>query len=513
MVDQRSGLQWENAVRSGTRWVLASQLTSQAIGLLVLAVLYRSVPPDQYGLLGMVMPALLLAKIFSSFGLNVATVQRRSLTDGELSRVFWIGMLVSAGVAVVLAACGPLLARLYGAEVLWPLTATLAGTLVVTAAGAQHQALLERRMKLGRVSIARVIAQLSGAAAAIPLALTGAGVWALVAQQYAELTVLALLLWGMEPWRPRGGWGREGVGTWLRFGGYYSLSSLMFFVAQNADKVLVALLLGSSRSGQAALGMYSQAFNLMMKPVFLVTTPVTAIMLPTLSRVAHQPDEFLRFVIRFYRMVALVLFPAGIGLTIVAEDVMLVMGGDAWHPAGYLLMLLAPTIVAQGLLSVAGSVFAAGGRAGRLAAGAVVTAITVTGGCLLGWTVGSQWQTAPWGPVWGVAASYSFVTLVVLVIPYLVFCFRNVGLPAAQVLVPLVKPLAAAAIMGGAVACLRWGITLTAAAAPWRLISCVLLGSALYAALVRRDLKWLVDQLRDLRGEQPPKIDAGDRMV
>ncbi|MHB8972178.1 MAG: lipopolysaccharide biosynthesis protein [Pirellulaceae bacterium] len=500
----RSVADLENAIRGGTRWGVAGQAASQLISFLVLAVVYRWVTPDQFGLLGMVMPVLLLAKIFSSLGLNVATVQRRHLTERQLSSVFWISLLISAAVAIVTAAGGPVLAWLYQTPSLSGLVVALSGTLLLAAAGSQHQALLERKLHIGRLACARVLAQVAAGATAMVAAVAGAGVWALVAQQYVELVVLAILVWSLEPWRPLRPARGEQVGSMLQFGGYYALSSLMFFVAQNADKVLIALLLGATRQGHAAVGMYTQAFNLMMKPVYVVSTPMTGIMLPALSRVVRSQIDFAQLVARFYRMVGIVLLPAGIGLTVVARDVMLVLGGEPWLPAGSMLTALAPTILVQGFVNVAGSVFAAAGRADRLFQGSCAVAGVLTLGCWCGYSLGGHVGNAPWGPTIGVAWGYTLTGVLLVCVPYLWNCFRTVGVSSVGVFRPLSRPALAAIAMGIAV----WSVQTVCAAhgvpvLP-RLVTSVVLGVTIFVYFARRDIRWLVEQLRSdraVRGE------------
>ncbi len=204
--------------------------------------------------------------------------------------------------------------------------AVLAGTLVVSACAAQHQALLERKLQIGRLAALRLVAQVTGGAVAILAAWALQSVWALIVQQYVELVVLALLAWWWEPWRPCA-WRRgESARELLRFGGFYASSGLLFFLAQNVDKILLGWLLGATQAGHAAVGFYSQAFNLMMKPVYVVASPITGIMLPALSRTAHQPTRFTPLVARFFRMVGILLFPCGVGLCVVALDVVLVLG-------------------------------------------------------------------------------------------------------------------------------------------------------------------------------------------
>ena len=275
--------------------------------------------------------------------------------------LFWGNQWLSLAAAVITASLGPALAWLYQTPELTGLCVALSATLVLIGISNQHQALLERELRLGRLAICRLSAQFIGGIAAIAYAWRGGGVWALVFQQYVELVILAGAVWIAEPWRPGKPRFDSKARGLFRFGGYYSGSSLFFFIAQNTDKVLLATWLGGTTAGQAALGLYSQAFNLMMKPVYLVTTPVSGVLLPALSKARSDAGQFIDLVVRFFRITAIALFPCAVGITLVAEPLLTVVGGEQWQFCGRLLAILAPTILVQGFVNLCGSVLAAKG--------------------------------------------------------------------------------------------------------------------------------------------------------
>ena len=55
----------------------------------------------------LLLPLLLLVRIFIASGLNVATIQEADLTDQQLSAVFWLNQALGLAMAAVTAACGP----------------------------------------------------------------------------------------------------------------------------------------------------------------------------------------------------------------------------------------------------------------------------------------------------------------------------------------------------------------------------------------------------------------------
>ena len=152
----------------------------------ILAVLYHKVGPGPYGLLGMAMTLQLLLRIVSPGGLDVAAVQQAELTDRQMSGVFWMNQLLGLVATLAMLALTPALTWFYAdlARLDYGAPRRGAGP-VEDALGRRfgqppHQALLQRHMRLERLAVIRVMAQISGGLTAVAAALAGWGVWALV---------------------------------------------------------------------------------------------------------------------------------------------------------------------------------------------------------------------------------------------------------------------------------------------------------------------------------------------
>lgn len=474
----------QRSLQRGTRTVIVMQLVSQLVTLVVLAVLYRVLGPEPYGLLAMVVPLLLLLRVVISGGLDVAAVQQAELSWPQVSALFWLNQFLGLGMVLVALAAGPALAWFFDEPRLVSLSAVLGGTSLVVALGTQHQALLQREMRLGTLAVIRVAAQTLGGAAGIGAALKGAGVWALVVQQYVEFVSLTVLAWLVEPWRPQFLLRRAGTRGMIRFGGHYTLSGLMFFLAGNADKVIIGYALG-----EKALGLYSQAFNLMNKPVQVIVTPLTGLMLPALSRAAGNPAQYATLLLGFFRAIALVMLPAAVGLALVANEAMTVLGGPQWSAAGPLLAALALSILVQGFVNVFGSVLASVGRADRLFYASAQIAVVTCAGLLVGLEVG-RWAG---NPALGVAEAYSFTLVVVVFPPYLAFVLKTIGLSCRQWLAEVQAAARPAIGMGLILAVVHWllGCVYGVPDGPL-LVTEILLGVTLYGLFARREIRRLM---------------------
>src|SRR5690606_22373665 len=155
------------------------------VGSASAAVLARLLSRDDYGLLGMVATLTALLLVFSDMGLSWATIQRRELTQAQVSNLFWIN--VGAGLVLWLACIlvAPVMARFYGREELQLVTAIVGASFLIGGLSVQPFALLKRRMDFRTVARIEIAAGVVAAVTAVSCAMAGLGYWALVVQALA----------------------------------------------------------------------------------------------------------------------------------------------------------------------------------------------------------------------------------------------------------------------------------------------------------------------------------------
>lgn len=480
-----------HAIRIGTGFSFTSQLASQFISVAVLVALYRWVPREDFGLIAAAQLLVMLPRTFLTLGLNIAGIQREQLELPHLRGLFWWNLSLGAIASFVTAICVPLVATWKDSEDLSRIGYALSGTAVVAALGMAHQTFLERELRFPALQSIRLVSQLAAGLIAIAIASQGGGAWALVVQSYLELLFIACgcmrTAW-FWPGSPRTM--REAFSL-LRFGGMYGLVSMLFYLSQNLDKFLLYAFLPNSEIAMAVFGMYQQAFNWMMRPVLGVTTPVSSVMLPALSRVQSDRSLFQKLAIDFYRLVALLLIPCGLGAFLVAEDAMLTAGGQMWRDAGILLRALSPVILLQGFVNISGSVFTASNQLRAMAIAAAWLLVLQTQGLLAGYWFGSRIDRDPLSIAEGMAWGYSITTACVVGLPYLWFCCRMTQVSFASLLKAITTPLWASSVMAVAVWYLNRAMT-PDVAAPIRLSAAISLGVAIYGWLARRPLREMI---------------------
>jgi O-antigen/teichoic acid export membrane protein len=388
----------QTAVRS-----VGVTLFSGSLGLIIqivsAVVLARLLSPRDFGLLTMVTTFSLLLSNFGLNGITEAIVQRESIDRRVASNLFWVNVVGSLVLALVFAASGPLLARLFHDPLITGVAQGIAVTIVLTGLSVVHLALLKRAMRFSIVSVNDVAGRIVQVVLSIALAWAGWGYWALVVGLVGQGISVCIGAWGACPWAP--GLPQRGAGTapTIRFAAStYARFSTGYFT-NNVDNFLVGWRLGPS-----TLGFYKKAFDLFALPAYQLTTSLTIVAVAALSRLQNDWVQYRRYLLNAIGVAALVGMGLGADLTLVGKDLILVLLGPKWQESGRIFTLFGPGIGIMILYSTHIWIHLSIGRADRwfrwgLIDMALTTAFLVVGlhwgaeGVAVAW-VASYWVIA-----------------------------------------------------------------------------------------------------------------------
>src|SRR5690348_11763546 len=97
-------------------------------------VLARLLSPREFGLVGMVTAFTGILDLCRDFGLSAATVQRESVTDGQISTLFWVNVGLGTLLAMLMTSLAPVIAHFYHEPRLVAVTVVLALAMLFNAA-------------------------------------------------------------------------------------------------------------------------------------------------------------------------------------------------------------------------------------------------------------------------------------------------------------------------------------------------------------------------------------------
>lgn len=387
-------------------------------------VLARLLDPVDFGLVGMVTAVTGVFNLFKDAGLSLATVQRATVTNEQVSTLFWINMLVGVALGLLSLAIAPILVFFYQEPRLFWVTVALATGFIFNAAGVQHSAILQRQMNFTALAKIEIIALLVSTAVGIGMAIEGYGYWALVAMAIISPAVSTICLWSMATWIPGVPHRRVGISSMMRFGGTATLNGLVVYIAYNLEKVLLGRFWGAD-----VLGMYERAYQLINVPTANLNSASGGVAFAALSRLQDDPSRYRQYFLKGYSVVLAMTIPITIACAMFASDIISVILGTKWKEAIPIFQLLTPTIFVFGLINPMWWLLASSGLLGRSMKIALVIAPLVITAYVIG---------LPYGPT-GVAFAYSAVMIVWLV-PHIAWCIHGTVISLSDIFKVATQP-------------------------------------------------------------------------
>lgn len=355
-------------------------------------VLSRLLSPKDFGIVAMAGPVLAFVGLFQDLGLTQATIQRKNITHNEVNSLFWVNIGISVLLTVILVLIAPFAARFYNEPAVGTLIIAMSVLTIVHATSGQHGAILNRRMQFGRTSVIGSIAAVAGLVVAIAWAAVDPSYWALYAGTLATALSGTILTWSASEWRPGLPRWVPGTGNLLHFGAGITGSSFANFFARNSDNVLI----GHFR-GQEELGLYDRAHKLLLFPLQQITYPLGAIMVPTLSRMADEPDRYRYAYLRVAPILLLATLP-GVAFAIAMADILVPFAlGEQWAGSAAIFQALGFTGLLQSLNTPGGWLLVSQGRSMDFLHWSIFTAVVSVTAFVIG---------LPYGAL-GVATAYA----------------------------------------------------------------------------------------------------------
>lgn len=402
-------------------------------------ILARLLVPEHFGLVAMVTAVTRIAERFSTLGLSTATVQAPEITDGQCSNLFWINAGVGVFFGATLVLISPAIANFYDDARLQTIAVALSLNFVWIGLAVQHESLLRRQMKLAQIAGIRLAATLLSVCLAIGLAWGGFGYWALVWKEVIQSFLIAAGAWMLCPWLPGLPSRRVNMGRLLGFGRDMTVTQLLLAVSAQLDSLLMGRFVGA-----VTLGLYRQAYNLMMAPIERLRAPIFSVSQPGLSILQREPARYRRYYQRILFVVSLATVPLGVFTVIYAHEIVLVALGENWLGAVVFLRIFGVIAAIQPALATTGTVMITCGKSGRFLVVALVNNALLVILMFIG---------IAWGAV-GIAAARAATLL--LVMPWaLHYSFAGTPVSVGDFLRSVSKPSIASLTMGAALLLLQ----------------------------------------------------------
>ena len=473
-----------SAARRGVSWSLVSVAGSSLAGVLQLGIAARFLSRDDFGLMALILIVVGFSQNFSDLGTANAVLYRQRATRAELDSLFWLSVAVGVALFALVAASGPLFARLWSEPALATWLPLAAGVFPFIGAMQVPTALLQRELRFRELALVEIAGALASLLAVGVLSMRGFGVVSLLVGQLAAGSVrwVAATAACWPIFRPHLHFDPHEVRPYLAFGSYQLGERMMNFAWRNLDKIVIGTWLGAD-----ALGVYTLAYQLVIRPFQFLTSITSRVMRSVLARMQDDRNRLVRGYLASVRLIAFIAFPAYLGAFTVADPLVRLVYGPGWSDVAALFAIIWPLGALYAIGNPIGALVVATGKARAAFAWNIFVALIQLAAVIAGVRFGVR----------GVAIAVVVANACVLFPCSFYLIWILVRLRPGPFLACLGRPLAYALVMGAAVHGLA--TLLAGLDAPWKLATAIGSGVAIYGALI-----WTRERalLISLRGSQ-----------
>ena len=323
-----------NKTVSGISWKFAERIAAQAVTFVVSVIIARILSPDDYSVISIAAIFFAFANVFIYSGLNTALIQKKDADITDYSSVLFVSLIVSIVLYAILFFCAPLIASIYKKEILVSVIRVMGLTLIIGAVNSILGAYISNRLEFRKFFFATIIGTVISAFVGIYMAVSGFGVWALVAQQMTNCTIDTIILWIVTRFRPTIGISKERLKPMLSYGWKIFVSSMITTAYDEAFPLIIGL-----KFTPADLAFYSKGKSVPSTASSAIGDTISAVIFPIMSKLQDDREKLLEYTRKFIMVSSFAVLPMLVGLFAVSDNLVSVLLTDKWLPASFYLRI------------------------------------------------------------------------------------------------------------------------------------------------------------------------------
>lgn len=335
MNDLESGNLKQKAAK-GIMWKFLDQGGTQVIQFVSGIYIARILSPDDYGLIGMMAVFLGISMAFINSGFKSTLIQKgSSVTQDDFNVVFYFNIVVSLLFYFLIYWSASYIAFFYDEQRLVLIARIISLDLILKSLGMVHQVIYEKKINFKTLTKINLIAILISVFSGIGFAITGFGVWALVAMLISDSMVRTILLWIINKWRPTFTFNYNAFRTLFAIGSKLLFSGILNQISTNIYSIVIGKFFTVTD-----VGFYSQALKLQRRVGDTIQSSIQSTLFPVQSLIKDDVPRLKNTVRTNVKFTTFLTFPAIIGLMVIAEPFIRLFLTDKWLPSVTYLQIL-----------------------------------------------------------------------------------------------------------------------------------------------------------------------------
>lgn len=346
---------------SGAKWTTFSSIFRAVEQLLQIVILARFfLSPADFGLMAMVQVIIGFAQAFMDMGISNAIIYKQNITHTQLSSLYWLNITSGFILFIILSVLSPLIAHFYHEDKLISLIIITSISFLIIPIGQQFQILLQKELEFEKLAKIDIISFAIELIVSILFAFWGFGVYSIIIALLSMSGIRSsiLLLTGHKTHKPALIYRHKELKGFFSFGMYQVGEKTINYFNSQFDIIIIGKLLGPE-----ALGIYTIAKSLVIKPALLINQVVTKITFPVMAKLQNNDNALKEIYLKTSNILSSINSPIYVAIAVMAEPIVNIMFGSKWLASVPILQILSFYALIRSTGNPVGSLLLAKGKA------------------------------------------------------------------------------------------------------------------------------------------------------
>ena len=320
---------------NGILWTSCFKVFSFGVHFIGSVVIARLLFPEDFGLIGLAMIVVRLARRLANFGVNTALVQRKEVKAEHLDSVFIFNMAMMGLVALGIILFSSHFANFFNNNELTHILIVIAFLFILEASYSVPRTILIRKMRFKELEIGNAIGDSMSSLSPIGFAFMGFGVWSLVFGILLGVFTKTVAFYYYTGWYPKLKFRLWAFKDVFSFGIWVFISNSINYLNSNIDYFFIGKFLNVSQ-----FGYYERAFNIMDLSKKLMGRGIYNVLLSTYSRIQDDNEKIVRGLLKNIAYISFLTYPLMIWMFFVAPSLITIVYGPKWINTIYPLQIM-----------------------------------------------------------------------------------------------------------------------------------------------------------------------------
>jgi len=317
-------------------WSAVNTFGVQFLQLIIGIILARVLMPADFGIMGILFIFISISIVLIDGGFAQGLIRKQDATNKDFSTVFFLNLLISILLYILLYVSAPLIARFFAQPALVTYSRILFIIILIFPFYQIQQVQLLKKLQYKTIATVNIISISVGGIIAIILAFKDFGVWALVIQQICIYSMRWITYtFFFARWKPLLVFAKSTIKDLWKFSlpllGQTSLNALF--------SQIYFIIIGRFYPIQQ-VGYFNQANKYSETVNYAAQSILSTGTFPVLSTIQDDKERLLSVYRKLVTTVSIITFPFVVFLIVAAEPVVVMLITEKWLPSVALLQLL-----------------------------------------------------------------------------------------------------------------------------------------------------------------------------